>query len=64
MKWLVTNTQFSNVQKKQVNSTRAADQKAIDKALIANIKKVEFLASYLATSFSLCKGDKPHEMKW
>lgn len=64
MKWLVTNTQFSNVQKKQVNSTRAADQKAIDKALIANIKKVEFLASYLATSFSLRKGDKPHEMKW
>ncbi|KAI6372240.1 hypothetical protein MCOR25_003759 [Pyricularia grisea] len=51
-------------EKKQVNSTRAADQKAIDKALIANIKKVEFLASYLATSFSLRKGDKPHEMKW
>ncbi|KAK4227227.1 ribosomal protein L6e-domain-containing protein [Podospora fimiseda] len=50
--------------KKEVSSSRAADQKAIDKALIANIKKVEHLASYLASSFSLRKGDKPHEMKW
>ncbi|CAK7263117.1 60S ribosomal protein L6 [Sporothrix epigloea] len=51
-------------QKKAVTTTRVADQKAIDKALIANIKKVELLGSYLATSFSLRKGDKPHEMKW
>ncbi|KAK3956445.1 ribosomal protein L6e-domain-containing protein [Pseudoneurospora amorphoporcata] len=51
-------------QKKDVSSSRVADQKAIDKALIANIKKVEFLASYLASSFTLRKGDKPHEMKW
>lgn len=50
--------------KKEVNSNRVADQKAIDKAVLANIKKVEFLASYLASSFSLRKGDKPHEMKW
>ncbi|EGS23297.1 60S ribosomal protein eL6 [Thermochaetoides thermophila DSM 1495] len=51
-------------QKKPVSSTRAADQKAIDKALIANIKKVDMLASYLASSFSLRKGDKPHLMKF
>ncbi|KAI1779982.1 ribosomal protein L6e-domain-containing protein [Hypoxylon cercidicola] len=51
-------------QKKEISSSRAADQKAIDKALIANIKKVEMLPSYLASSFSLRKGDKPHEMKW
>lgn len=58
-------TDVGNVlQKKEVSSTRAADQKAIDKALIANIKKVDMLAAYLATSFSLRKGDKPHEMKW
>ncbi|KAH7197356.1 ribosomal protein L6e-domain-containing protein, partial [Fusarium flagelliforme] len=48
----------------EVNSSRAADQKAIDKALIANIKKVDMLASYLSSSFSLRKGDKPHEMAW
>lgn len=52
------------LQKKQITSTRAADQKAIDKALIANIKKVDFLPSYLASNFSLRKGDKPHEMSW
>ncbi|KAL2108406.1 hypothetical protein VUR80DRAFT_3830 [Thermomyces stellatus] len=50
--------------KKEVSKNRVEDQKAIDKALIANIKKVEFLPSYLAASFSLRKGDKPHEMKW
>jgi len=54
----------SRLQKKEVNSSRAADQKAIDKALIANIKKVDMLASYLSSSFSLRKGDKPHEMAW
>ena len=52
------------LQKKELSSTRAADQKAIDKALIANIKKVDLLPSYLASSFSLRKGDKPHEMAW
>lgn len=51
-------------QKKEISSNRAADQKAIDKALIASIKKVELLPSYLASSFSLRKGDKPHEMAW
>ncbi|KAI0164786.1 ribosomal protein L6e-domain-containing protein [Xylariaceae sp. FL1272] len=51
-------------QKKEISSSRAADQKAVDKALLANIKKVDGLASYLASSFSLRKGDKPHEMKW
>ncbi|KAJ4295712.1 60S ribosomal protein L6 [Collariella sp. IMI 366227] len=56
--------QGEKAQKKQVSSSRAADQKAIDKALIASIKKVDMLPSYLAASFSLRKGDKPHEMKW
>ncbi|KAL2221190.1 60S ribosomal protein L6 [Thermoascus aurantiacus ATCC 26904] len=51
-------------EKKKVTSARAADQKAIDSALLANIKKEQFLASYLATSFSLRNGDRPHEMKW
>lgn len=52
------------LQKKEINSSRAADQKAVDKALLASIKKVDMLASYLASSFSLRKGDKPHEMTW
>jgi large subunit ribosomal protein L6e len=51
-------------EKKEVSSTRVEAQKAVDKTLIANIKKVDKLASYLAASFSLRRGDKPHEMKW
>lgn len=51
-------------QKKKITSARAGDQKTIDQALLANIKKEQLLASYLATSFSLRKGDKPHEMKF
>ncbi|PYH44397.1 60S ribosomal protein eL6 [Aspergillus saccharolyticus JOP 1030-1] len=51
-------------QKKQVASARAADQKAIDQSILAAVKKENFLGSYLAASFSLRNGDKPHEMKW
>jgi large subunit ribosomal protein L6e len=51
-------------EKKKVASARATDQKAIDQSLLATIKKEQFLGSYLATTFSLRKGDKPHEMKW
>lgn len=51
-------------QKKKVASDRANDQKAIDQTILASIKKENFLGSYLATTFSLRNGDKPHEMKW
>ncbi|KAJ5247176.1 60S ribosomal protein L6-B [Penicillium chermesinum] len=47
-----------------VASARATDQKAIDQSILSSIKKEDFLGSYLATSFSLRNGDKPHEMKW
>ncbi|KAF3398327.1 60S ribosomal protein L6-B [Penicillium rolfsii] len=50
--------------KKVVASARAADQKAVDQSILSSIKKEEFLSSYLATTFSLRSGDKPHEMKW
>lgn len=51
-------------QKKKPSSSRAGDQKAIDKALLASIKKEPLLISYLSSSFSLRKGDRPHEMVW
>ncbi|KAI2791214.1 60S ribosomal protein L6-B [Penicillium oxalicum] len=51
-------------EKKKVASARAADQKAVDQSILSSIKKEEFLSSYLATTFSLRNGDKPHEMKW
>ncbi|KAB8748963.1 hypothetical protein FH972_026514 [Carpinus fangiana] len=49
---------------KKVASARAEDQKAVDKALLANIKKTPHLLSYLHSSFSLRNGDKPHAMKF
>ncbi|KAJ5091746.1 hypothetical protein NUU61_006616 [Penicillium alfredii] len=51
-------------EKKKVASARASDQKVIDQSILGSIKKEEFLSSYLATTFSLRNGDKPHEMKW
>lgn len=49
-------------QKKELSKGRADDQKAIDKAILAKVKKEPMLESYLAASFSLRKGDRPHEM--
>ncbi|KAL8771130.1 MAG: hypothetical protein Q9209_003301 [Squamulea sp. 1 TL-2023] len=51
-------------EKKKVASARANDQKAVDKTLLTNIKKEPMLLDYLRSSFSLRKGDRPHEMKW
>ncbi|BCR97366.1 60S ribosomal protein eL6 [Aspergillus luchuensis] len=51
-------------QKKVVASARASDQKAVDQSILASVKKEAFLGSYLASTFSLRNGDKPHEMKW
>ncbi|RAH87545.1 60S ribosomal protein L6 [Aspergillus japonicus CBS 114.51] len=55
---------FKQGEKPQVASARASDQKAIDQSILASVKKENFLGSYLASSFSLRNGDKPHEMKW
>ncbi|KFY20376.1 hypothetical protein V491_03764, partial [Pseudogymnoascus sp. VKM F-3775] len=49
-------------EKKKPSSNRAADQKSVDKSILSAIKKEPFLVSYLASSFSLRKGDRPHEM--
>lgn len=49
-------------QKKELAAGRADDQKSVDKSILAAIKKEPLLASYLKASFSLRKGDKPHEM--
>ncbi|KUJ20376.1 putative 60S ribosomal protein L6-B [Mollisia scopiformis] len=56
--------QGEKAEKKKPSSSRAADQKAVDKALLATIKKEPMLISYLASTFSLRKGDRPHEMVW
>jgi len=56
--------QGDNVQKKETPEARKADQKDVDAALLQNIKKVPHLAGYIASSFSLSKGDRPHLMQF
>ena len=51
-----------DLQKKQVTSERSGDQKAVDKPLLATIGKDALLKAYMASNFSLRKGDRPHEM--
>ncbi|CAD5205550.1 unnamed protein product [Bursaphelenchus okinawaensis] len=54
-----TKTQYT------VTDQRKKDQKTVDAALIAAIKKskdAKFLRSYLATPFSIQKGDRPHQL--
>ncbi|VEU19300.1 DEKNAAC100020 [Brettanomyces naardenensis] len=48
--------------KKEIKSERVEDQKSIDKALLGEIKKTPLLKQYLASSFSLKTGDRPHAM--
>ena len=50
--------------KKEIRAERIEDQKVVDKALISEIKKTPLLKQYLASSFSLKSGDKPHLMKF
>ncbi|KAK7060580.1 60S ribosomal protein L6 [Paramarasmius palmivorus] len=49
-------------QTKQLAEGKAADQKEVDKAVIAAVKKTESLAKYLNSTFGLSKGQYPHQM--
>jgi len=42
--------------------TKSADQKEVDKVVIAAVQKQENLAKYLKASFGLTKGQYPHQM--
>ena len=46
------------------SEARAADQKAVDEAMMKGIEKVPMMTKYLKSRFSLSKGDKPHLMKF
>ncbi|KAF2277165.1 uncharacterized protein EI97DRAFT_375433, partial [Westerdykella ornata] len=48
--------------KKETDPQRIEDQKKVDKPLMANIRKVQDLEAYLASSFSLQNHQRPHEM--
>jgi large subunit ribosomal protein L6e len=48
--------------KKETDPQRIEDQKAVDRVLLANIRKVPDLEGYLGASFSLRGNERPHEM--
>ena len=50
--------------KKEIKAERVADQKSVDAALLSEIKKTPLLNQYLAASFSLKNGDRPHLLKF
>lgn len=53
-----------NAPKKEIKAERIEDQKKVDTALLATIKKTPLLKQYLSASFSLKSGDKPHLLKF
>ncbi|KAL0949453.1 hypothetical protein HGRIS_009508 [Hohenbuehelia grisea] len=42
--------------------SKAADQKEVDKSILASVKKTENLAKYLKASWGLSKGQFPHQL--
>lgn len=51
-------------EKKTLPEGRTSDQSTVDKAILSTIKETPHLATYLKSTFSLSKGDRPHLMKW
>jgi large subunit ribosomal protein L6e len=42
--------------------SKAADQREVDKVVVAAVKKTEYLAKYLKASWGLSKGEYPHQL--
>ncbi|KAJ2787830.1 60S ribosomal protein L6 [Coemansia interrupta] len=53
-----------NAQKKEHPAHKIADQKVVDKSIAAAVAKTPYLASYLASNFSLSNGQAPHTLKF
>ncbi|KAN0050310.1 hypothetical protein ACTA71_003427 [Dictyostelium dimigraforme] len=51
-------------EKKKIADSRVADQKTVDAAILAVLKKEKFLTVYLKTKFYLKKGEFPHQLKF
>ena len=48
--------------KEALPESRTADQKAVDQAVLAAVKKTENLGKYLKASWGLSKGQYPHQL--
>lgn len=52
------------IPQKEIKAERVADQKTVDAALLAEVKKTPLLKQYLSSSFTLSSGEKPHLLKF
>jgi len=61
-----TEEEFFDDEKKKpaFPESKVADQKALDKAILASINAVPYLRSYLNASFTLSKGQFPHALQF
>ncbi|KAJ3057564.1 hypothetical protein HK097_000030 [Rhizophlyctis rosea] len=55
---------FEAGKKQPTAEHRVADQKQVDKAILAAVKKTPYLKAYLNSSFSLSKGQFPHLLRF
>ena len=55
---------FATLQAAAESKSTSAERKAVQAGVDAAIKLSAELKAYLKSTFSLRKGDKPHEMKW
>merc|ERR1711881_28366 len=53
---------FEKEKESSIDESRKALQQSVDSALVAEISKTPLLKAYVASKFSLKKGQKPHEM--
>ncbi|KAJ1960696.1 60S ribosomal protein L6 [Dipsacomyces acuminosporus] len=53
-----------DAKKKDAPAHKVADQKEADKEVLAAVAKVPYLSSYLASTFTLNKGQAPHTLKF
>ncbi|KAI0030705.1 ribosomal protein L6e-domain-containing protein [Vararia minispora EC-137] len=51
-------------EREPISEARTADQKEVDKTILAAVKKTENLSKYLASSWGLSKGQFPHQLKF
>jgi ribosomal protein L14E/L6E/L27E len=47
-----------------ISAARKAAQTSVDKALAANVEKVDLLKNYLGSRFALSRLSRPHQMKF
>ena len=57
-------TEGDKQEKEPLSAERKADQESIDKAILAIVKKTDYMKGYLQTRFTLTNGVYPHAISF